>query len=406
MTVHTQYNTDKKRLIALFLIIMLLAECLTSISVGAVNVGSYSGKYDLTKPHKVNQHYNPHKNILDEEYCDSQLQACYQQFLAWGVTEQGAAAMVGNFRAEGWVTDTTQDWVDWDNFSYGVTGIGLMGFTYYAIQDKLFEVAEKQGKQWTDLGVQLETIKEWYFPLSKKYYESGHTVEELSNDFCANYERPAVNNFGDRATYSKKYSKKFKSLKAKDYDGKLSTGGNNSNDSDSDNSVITAGGSAVEEWQLTGMPSKSGLTADLNIPTLAKRSDLTTNEQYNLASIGSDISRNSEYNAWTMARRYIVFAGLLMVVYTLLLALAFLFDSWNTFFSISLVKIMSLGVINYSKDCYALENGEKTKYVSGKRVIILLIVMFIIGCIFISGGVIPVVIQTMYKFMSMFNGGG
>ena len=154
------------------------------------------------------------------------------------------------------------------------------------------------------------------------------------------------------------------------------------------------------------MPSKSGLTADLNIPTLAKRSDLTTNEQYNLASIGSDISRNSEYNAWTMARRYIVFAGLLMVVYTLLLALAFLFDSWNTFFSISLVKVMSLGVINYSKDSYALENGEKTKYVSGKRVIILLIVMFIIGCVFISGGIIPVVVQTMYKFMSLFNGGG
>lgn len=401
-----QYNIGKKKYILLFMILLIIIQSFSLVNVNAVDVGSYSGKYDLTKPHKVNQHYNPYKDISDTESCDAVLLACYQQFLAWGITPNGAAAMVGNFRAEGWDTDVTQDWCDWDDFVYGETGIGLMGFTYYTIQEKLFNIAAEKGKLWTDLGVQLETIKQCYMPLNDMFYKDGYSVKDLAEYFCSEYERPAVNNFADRTNYAQKYAKKFKNAKAKDYDGSLSSNSGGSDDGSDDVKTITGGAEVVDEWELKGMPTKSGLTADLKLPTLAKRSDLTTYEQYNLSSIGSDIARTSEFNSWTMARRWIVFAGLLMVVYTLLLSLAFLFDSWNTFFSISLVNIMSLGVINYSKDKYVLENGDNKKYVSSKRVIVLLIVMFLIGCVFISGGVVPMIVQTMYKFIGLFNGGG
>ena len=408
MTVHTLYNTGKKFLIlfvVFVLIVSLNAECVFAYSqvtdLGNTTEYSYKGKYDLSAHHDVNVYWNPKENLYDEESIDSILQTCYQQFRAWGITPNGAAAMVGNFRAEGAEPTVLQDWVDWDDFVFGKTGFGLMGFTYWSVQADVFNLAAEQGKSWTDLGVQLQIIRDGYMhpedkSIAKEFYEDGYTVEELSDLFCAEYERPKTNNFADRRSYSKDYYNKFKDLPPKDYDGSLA-----SSSGSSQVDTIT-GANITNEWDLVGMPRKSGLVSEVNIPTLAKRENLSITEQYNLVEIGKDISRTKEFDAWTTGRVVVIFIGILMMIYTLLMALAVIFDNWNNFINISLVGVLSLGVIHYVPNILLLKE-EGVKYTSTKRMIVLLIVMFLISGLLISGGIIPFILQSIYNIVSHFN---
>lgn len=395
MMVHTQYNYLKKILI----IVLLFTLCFScSLSVSAVDKGSYSGKYDLLKEHKVNQHYDLHKNICDNEYLDNVMAICYQQLRAWDLSPEGAAAVVGNFKAEGWAPDNTQDWVSWDNFVFGTTGIGIAGFTYYSIQQRLFDIAYEEGKSWTDLGVQLKVFKETYIPLEDMYYSPGGSVRDLAVHFCDNHERPqeGYENYDKRISGALYYYNLFKDYPKKDYDGSLSVEEIDYSETD----VETANFITItEECDLKGMPTKSGLTADLQLPSLVGRDSLTTAEQYNLAQIGQSVAEAKEFNAWTTARTVLVFIGLMLMAYTFILALCTLFDTVNSFLNISLVKLITLGAINYSNYDYKVLDGEDVKYTSGKRMVILLIVMFVIGCIFVSGGVLPFVMQSIHSAM-------
>lgn len=361
-------------------------------------VYKYLGEYDLSANHEVNLYYQDSKKV------DEILKAVYQQCLAWGITKNGAAAIVGNFKAEGAEPTITESWVDWDQFVFGKTGIGIMGFTWYSVQGDLFNTAHEMGKPWTDLGVQLTVLKNGYLHPDgdhsdmMEFYEEGHSVEELTDIFCAEFERPAYNNFDDRESYARAYYDAFKDLPPKDYGGSLSTGGNTVN-----TTGLVTGDTIVNEWELVGMPTKSGLTADLNLPRLVSREDLSIPESYNLSQISESISLTHRFDAWQTARVVVIFVGLLMVIYAIMLALAMVFDNWNNFLDIGLVRILSLGGIKYSAGMENIEDG--TKYISTKRLTILIIVMFIVACIFISGGIMPFVIQWIYRIYESFGGG-
>lgn len=363
----------------------------------------YGGKYDLSANHDVNMYYK------DQTKCDEIIQACYQEFLSWGMTPKGAAAICGNIACESGGDPTiTENWCDWSNFRFGVTGIGLMGFTYWTIQVDLFNIAAETNRKWTDLAVQLKLIQNFIGPdlkeEGKEFYTEGYDVGTLANLFCAEYERPAINNFDARTSAANKYYNMFKDLPAKSYTGDLSAVDGNSSDL-----VSTLSAEITKEWDLKGMPTKSGLTLDLKIPTLASRNDLTISEQYNLAQIGSDISLTNHFNAWTTVRTVIVFIGLVLMVYAIFLLIAVLFDNWNSFLNISLVRVLTLGAINYSKDIDAVideDNVDKVKgkkYTSTKRMVVLIVVMFVFACILISGGLIPIIIQSIYRCVESIN---
>lgn len=423
MMVHIRYNTDKVKSVISIILCVIIVFCISIKDVYAFNgytnftdeskywwngdiynpVYKYLGEYDLSADHEVNLYYK------DSEKIDEILQAVYQQCLAWGITKNGAAAIVGNFRSEGAEPTITESYVDWDQFVFGKTGIGIMGFTWYSAQGDLFNTAHDMGKSWTDLGVQLKVFRDGYMHPDgnhagqEEFYEEGHSLEELSNIFCAEYEKPRVNNFGDRYTNAQHYYELFKDLPPKDYDGSLSSVNGSS-------SIETITGTSItKEWDLKGMPTKSGLTAELKIPTLASRNDLTISEQYNLAQIGSDISLTNHFNAWTTVRTVIVFIGLVLMVYAIFLLIAVLFDNWNSFLNISLVGVLTLGAINYSKDIDAVideDNVDKVKgkkYTSTKRMVVLIVVMFVFACILISGGLIPIIIQSIYRCVESIN---
>lgn len=414
MMVHIQSSTGKCKKIISVILCSIILFCISCSDAYAFNgytnftdeskywwngsvtnpVYKYLGEYDLSANHEVNLYYQ------DSEKIDEILQAVYQQCLAWGITKNGAAAIVGNFKSEGAEPTITESYVDWDQFEFGKTGIGIMGFTWYSVQGDLFNTAHEMGKPWTDLGVQLKVLRDGYMHPDgdhagqEEFYEEGHSLEELSNIFCAEYEKPNVNNFADRYANAQYYYNKFKDLPPKDYDGSLSSGGNNVGEV----STIT-GTSITKEWDLRGMPTESGLTADLQLPSLVGRDSLTTTEQYNLAQIGQSVAETKEFNAWTTARTVLVFIGLMLMVYTFILALCTLFDTVNSFLNISLVKLITLGAINYSNYDYKVLDGEDVKYTSGKRMVVLLIVMFVVGCIFVSGGVLPFVMQSIHSAM-------
>lgn len=401
----------KRKLARAFLSALLLTLCLVEGYSGVMaqtlvyDGEKYSGKYDLTAPHKVNAH------LEESGYEEKVMKAFYQQLLAWGCTEEGACAVLGNcYRESSGYNDLTQGQIGWDDFEYGETGLGLLQWTYYTRQDMLFDTAAEAGKQWTDMAVQLNTFKkEWVDGDGIKNFKTSHDLSALVNEFCDNYENPDNNGeeYGIRYNYALEWQEKVKGLEAKEYDGVLSD--SSSDGSSSGDKNVELSGGIISEWELTGMPAKSGLTADaVNLSFVSKDSEgLTAENRKDIAEIGTTIADTKTINAWVTVRVIIVFVGLLMFTYALMLLLALLFDKFNTIIDISLIGVLTLGMIKFSDDKYA-SNGEEDviRTTDTKRMIILIVVMVLIGGVFVSGGVIPAVVRAIYRVTSVVTGSG
>ena len=392
--------------VVILLVVLLFSFEVVNAQSLVYNGESYSGKYDLTASHTVNAHMG------EDGYNEKIMKAFYQQLLAWGCTEEGACAVLGNcYRESSGYNDITQGQVDWDNFEYGKTGLGLVQWTYYSRQNLLFDTAAEAGKQWTDLGVQLTVFKkEWVDKYDIKNFKTSHDLSALVNEFCDTYENPDNEDgreYGIRYNYALEWQEKVKGLEAKNYDGVLSD--SSSDGSSSGDKKVELSGGIISEWELTGMPTKSGLTADaVNLSFVGKDSEgLTAENRKDIAEIRTSIADTKTINAWVTVRVIIVFIGLLMFTYALMLLLALLFDKFNTIIDISLIGVLTLGMIKFSDDKYS-SNGEEDviRTTDTKRMIMLIVIMVLIGGIFVSGGVIPAVVRAIYRVTSMVTGSG
>lgn len=391
--------------VVILLVVLLFSLEVVNAQVLVYEGESYSGKYDLTASHTVNAH------MSEDGYNEKVMKVFYQQLLAWGCTEEGACAVLGNcYRESSGYNDVTQGQIDWDDFEYGETGLGLVQWTYYTRQNLLFDTAAEAGKQWTDLGVQLTVFKkEWIDKYDIKNFKTSHDLSALVNEFCDTYERPdnKGEEYGIRYNYALEWQEKVKGLEAKEYDGILND--SSSDDSSSGDKNVELSGGIISEWELTGMPAKSGLTADaVNLSFVSKDSEgLTAENRKDIAEIGTTIADTKTINAWVTVRVIIVSIGLLMFTYALMLLLALLFDKFNTIIDISLIGVLTLGMIKFSDDKYA-SNGEEDviRTTDTKRMIILIVVMVLIGGVFVSGGVIPAVVRAIYRVTSAVTGSG
>lgn len=391
--------------VVILLVVLLFSLEVVNAQVLVYEGESYSGKYDLTASHTVNAH------MSEDGYNERVMKVFYQQLLAWGCTEEGACAVLGNcYRESSGYNDVTQGQIDWDDFEYGETGLGLVQWTYYTRQNLLFDTAAEAGKQWTDLGVQLTVFKkEWIDKYDIENFKTSHDLSALVNEFCDTYERPdnKGEEYGIRYNYALEWQEKVKGLEAKEYDGILND--SSSDDSSSGDKNVELSGGIISEWELTGMPAKSGLTADaVNLSFVSKDSEgLTAENRKDIAEIGTTIADTKTINAWVTVRVIIVFIGLLMFTYALMLLLALLFDKFNTIIDISLIGVLTLGMIKFSDDKYA-SNGEEDviRTTDTKRMIILIVVMVLIGGVFVSGGVIPAVVRAIYRVTSAVTGSG
>ena len=148
------------------------------------------------------------------------------------------------------------------------------------------------------------------------------------------------------------------------------------------------------------MPIKSGLTANvLSLEHVSKADIAEADQRYGVALIKEDIESRGKINAWTKARQIVVFVGLILFSYALILLLAMLFDRVNTVIDVSLVGVITLGAVRLSKNQEEEGEQERVRYVTSKQLTIIIVIISLIAGVFVSGGVLPAVMKSVYAIM-------
>lgn len=137
----------------------------------------------------------------------------------------------------------------------------------------------------------------------------------------------------------------------------------------------------IDEWGLEGMPAINSI-ADLQEDTELKgREDLSLTEQRRVAEVKAGIDANGfSFPDWF--NHAIFFIGILVMVYSILLLMATLFDYSNNFIEFSLVEAITLKRCRIvDKDYY--QDNKPTGYDKGKDVTNLTFGMLLFRCVFL-----------------------
>ena len=416
--------------------------------------------YDFVPKCEVNVYHNGYTGTSE---CDEILAKCYQTFLAWGMCPEGAVAVCGNIANESggdptafgggfavnWederVLDGSGNYKGFKTMGQGGEsvdfGMGLIEFTANVWIEPVFYIAAHEHKEWTDLGCQLLCLSYDYGPrnqeetppqdttLFKPFYDedddaksligfgqwnnytgdAGSYYGDLSADsengkiarltlaYMANCEVPAVglSHLDRRIQTAQEKFQEWKDLEPVDYsNGGAEIGSKKSSGGESDGSYVL-----VDEWDLTGMPAKSGLVSDVAIPNAVTFENLSVTEQYNVVNIKDSIELRESFELWDLARVAVVYLGLLLMVYSLLLIMALVFDKTNNFIEFSLIGLLSFGGIKYSRVADTIdENG--VRMLGTKRIVASCLIVFLAGCLLVSGGIFPIVMKFVAKVMA------
>lgn len=182
--------------------------------------------------------------------------------------------------------------------------------------------------------------------------------------------------------------------------GDVTIGSGGGEDGDDGTGEDSMGNVITSEWDLVGMTHlKSKLAEQQSQIELKSREDLSTGEQYSVATVKENLEYEHQASAIDTVRVSVVFVGLCLVFYSVMLLVCYLFDKSNSFIEISLVKFITFGYLEYTDD--ELAKGQQGK-ASSKRLLVLVVIIMIIGCLFISGGVLQAVMQVMINIHDKF----
>ena len=163
---------------------------------------------------------------------------------------------------------------------------------------------------------------------------------------------------------------------------------------DNSEAQLVAYQNVVEQWELLGMPAKSDIAVESIDLDLPDSNDLTLSEKINLGSIEEGINSRHKTPQQVLNIVFII-VGFLLIIYTLLLLIGFVFDKTNTFLNLSLVSILTLGKLKIvSMDEEITPEMAKEGYVSRKALFVRSLVLFLLGGLLVSG-VIPMLIMKM-----------
>lgn len=141
-----------------------------------------------------------------------------------GMSEAGAAAMLGNMQAESALrANNAQDGMTrlsdadytaqvdngiYANFARDSVGYGLCQWTFPSRKAALLAFARSRGASICDFDVQVTfTVKELKedFPGLWRFLCTAEDIDAAAGRICREYERPAVDNSGERAAYARKW---------------------------------------------------------------------------------------------------------------------------------------------------------------------------------------------------------
>lgn len=193
-------------------------------------------------------------------------------------------------------------------------------------------------------------------------------------------------NYGQRSTYIK-YVELLK-CKGKDFNSQPSIyDGASLKRMSTVNNVNTKGKKVTEGDAYLGMPTKSKLMDKIKKPVFYTRATLTSKEKAVIATING-IKEDESISFFDIAKRVLSLIGLLMIIYALLLFVAFSVDRSNSFIDLSLVGVLTLGRIKIASKADMVLLGDKPYekgYVSTVKFFIIVLVLLLMGSVLISG---------------------
>lgn len=170
-----------------------------------------------------------------------------------------------------------------------------------------------------------------------------------------------------------------------------------------DNSLGVTGSNMVEEWELVGMPVRVDLTALQSDIHLLDRNSLGVLQSNLVAQLQSDISLRHEADLMDAIRVFVIFIGLVILLYAVLLSVGILFDRANNFIDMSLVYVLTFGRLHYDPWGETVGSKQSKGFVSTKTLVISIVVLFLVGMVLVSGGVFRFAGEMIYRITSYFN---
>ena len=154
----------------------------------------------------------------------------------------------------------------------------------------------------------------------------------------------------------------------------------------------------VKEKDLVGMYPESFLGDEAFSVDLPSYDSLNTLEKANLANIEENILHQREWGIYDTIRVFTVFVGLCMLVYAVLILVAYLFDRSNNLIEISMISILSLGTLVFSDD---EERDNNWHHVNKSRLLKIEISLWLVGFFLVAGGVFRLVLKiAQFRFFS------
>lgn len=190
----------------------------------------------------------------------------------------------------------------------------------------------------------------------------------------------------------------YESTKLKSNEAFAGAGSTDTSDVDTDNQ-LEAYNSVIKEWDLHGMPTKSEIDADAQDIELPDGKDLSLADKTNIAGIKDDINSRHK-NIYQVLTISFSIVGFLMIVYALLLSVGYVFDKSNSFINISMVSVLTMGKIKIvDKGETVSKEMEKEGYVKPNAFYIRSLVIFLVGCLLISGVVQRLIMEIVYRLI-------
>lgn len=127
--------------------------------------------------------------------------------------------------------------------------------------------------------------------------------------------------------------------------------------------------------------------------------ELTYEEKSKIKELESDIN-NDGISKWSYFRIAVIVFGILVIVYSIIIFIAYFIDRFNVFFDISILSLVTMGHLMTRDELNTVEteddNGRKVKYVGLVKLLVLCILGVLTGVLLITGK-INVIIYEIIK---------
>lgn len=365
----------KRRLYRLVTCLVLFLSIVASYSVNVF-------AYNVQASHEVNV------SDVDKEEAQKKI---WDALRSDGYSEYAAAGILGNLCQESYCCDytCTQGRKSWSSFVKGKTGLGIAQWTSSGRQDGLFAKADERGTQWTDLDTQIAYLFDelnnggWWgivnsFSSLGDFKANCSSIEEATITFEKGFEGAGIPLMDARIYYAYNCYNQL-------------TGRSVSKGQGSDDSSVAGGTKAIyskliDEYDLEGMPQKGILSNGVDKVFILGSDSLSTSEQYTVAMTREDILDRKSFRIWDNVRIGVTFLGLCIILYTVLLNVAYLFDRSNNFIDLQLVRVLTLGNLRYTE-----ENVGSREDLTKGRLIKSSVISLVVGFLIVSGSILNIV---------------